>query len=169
MPSQIFAFRLAPLIGQTRIACLAAGKIGGMTDSSHEIQPAPGYAGDIAPDVACRWWQAGDAVLVDVRTSAEVAWVGFVPGSVHVPIKEWPSMAANPRFDEQVMAAVPPGGKVVFLCRSGIRSIAAAERATDLGLIAFNILEGFEGDPDAQAHRGTLGGWRARGLPWAQN
>jgi rhodanese-related sulfurtransferase len=58
---------------------------------------------------------------------------------------------------------------VVFLCRSGIRSIAAAERATDLGLTAFNILEGFEGDPDAQAHRGTLGGWRARGLPWAQN
>ena len=152
-----------------RFPRLAAGKIGPMTDSSEEIQPAPGYAGDISPELACRWWQAREAVLVDVRTSAEIAWVGFVPGSVHVPIKEWPTMAANPRFDEQVLAAVPPGGKVVFLCRSGVRSIAAAERATDLGFTAFNILEGFEGDPDAQAHRGTLGGWRARGLPWAQN
>ncbi len=140
-----------------------------MTDPSDDIRPAPGYAGDVLPELACRWWQAGEAVLVDVRTSAEVAWVGFVPGSVHVPIKEWPGMAANPRFDEQVQAAVPPGGKVVFLCRSGVRSIAAAERASDLGLVAYNILEGFEGNPDAQAHRNTLGGWRARGLPWAQN
>jgi rhodanese-related sulfurtransferase len=130
-----------------------------MTDSSDHIQPAYGYAGDISPELACRWWQAGEAVLVDVRTSAEIAWVGFVPGSVHIPIKEWPSMAPNPRFDEQVQSAVPPGGKVVFLCRS----------ATDLGLTAYNILEGFEGDPDAQAHRNTLEGWRARGLPWAQN
>ncbi len=161
--------RLALRIVQTRIAWLAAGKISLMIESSEEIQPAPGYAGDISPEVASRWWHAREAVLVDVRTSAEIAWVGFVPGSVHVPIKEWPTMAANPRFDEQVMAAVPPGGQVVFLCRSGIRSIAAAERATDLGFTAFNILEGFEGDPDAQSHRGTLGGWRARGLPWAQN
>jgi hypothetical protein len=50
-----------------------------------------------------------------------------------------------------------------------VRSIAAACWATELGLEAYNILEGFEGDPDAQAHRGTLGGWRLRGLPWAQN
>ena len=48
-------------------------------------------------------------------------------------------------------------------------SVAAAQRATELGLQAYNILEGFEGDPDAQAHRGQLGGWRKRGLPWQQS
>jgi rhodanese-related sulfurtransferase len=58
---------------------------------------------------------------------------------------------------------------LVLLCRSGVRSIAAAQRATELGLVAFNILEGFEGDPDDQAHRGVRGGWRMRGLPWQQN
>ncbi|HOF52325.1 MAG TPA: MBL fold metallo-hydrolase, partial [Rhodoferax sp.] len=62
----------------------------------------------------------------------------------------------------------PDGGKLVLLCRSGVRSIAAAKRATELGLEAYNILEGFEGDPDAHAHRGNKGGWRMRGLPWRQ-
>jgi rhodanese-related sulfurtransferase len=61
------------------------------------------------------------------------------------------------------------GKKLVLLCRSGVRSIAAAQRATELGVQAYNILEGFEGDPDAQAHRGFKGGWRYRGLPWQQN
>jgi len=54
------------------------------------------------------------------------------------------------------------------LCRSGIRSIAAAQRATELGLQAYNILEGFEGDPDADGQRGHRGGWRFHGLPWQQ-
>ena len=57
----------------------------------------------------------------------------------------------------------------VLLCRSGVRSIAAAKRATELGMSAYNILEGFEGSPDASAHRGALGGWRKHGLPWRQN
>ena len=65
-------------------------------------------------------------------------------------------------------AAVPSDKKVVLLCRSGVRSIAAAKRATELGLEAYNILEGFEGDPDALAHRGNRGGWRKQGLPWRQ-
>ena len=68
-----------------------------------------------------------------------------------------------------VRAAVPPGGRAVLLCRSGVRSIAAAKRATELGIEAYNILEGFEGNPDADGHRGQAGGWRFRGLPWKQN
>jgi rhodanese-related sulfurtransferase len=56
-----------------------------------------------------------------------------------------------------------------MLCRSGVRSIAAAQRATELGLQAYNVLEGFEGNPDAQGQRNHLAGWRQRGLPWRQN
>jgi rhodanese-related sulfurtransferase len=78
-------------------------------------------------------------------------------------------MALNADFDAGLLAAVPPGKKVVLLCRSGVRSIAAARRATELGLQAYNILEGFEGDPDDHAHRGQKGGWRHHGLPWRQN
>ena len=65
--------------------------------------------------------------------------------------------------------AVPPGKKAVLFCRSGVRSIAAAKRATELGIEAWNILEGFEGNSDEDGHRGRKGGWRMRGLPWRQN
>ena len=131
-------------------------------------RPAQGYAGDVTPELACRWWQAGDAVLVDVRSDAEREWVGFVPGAVALAWKQWPAMQVNPGFDEGLRAAVPPGKKAVLLCRSGVRSIAAARRATELGLEAYNILEGFEGDADEQGHRGRKGGWRLLGLPWRQ-
>lgn len=136
--------------------------------SPFEVRPAPGYGGDISAHLAYAWWQAGDAVLVDVRTDAEREWVGFVPGAVPVAWKQWPGMAMNDQFDQVLKAAVPAGKKVVFLCRSGVRSIAAAKRATELGLEAYNILEGFEGDPDQDAHRGGVGGWRHNGLPWRQ-
>jgi rhodanese-related sulfurtransferase len=129
---------------------------------------ANGYAGDISPQVAYAWWLSGEAVLVDVRTDAEREWVGFVPDAVNLAWKQWPGMAMNPGFDGAIQAAVPAGKKVVLLCRSGVRSIAAAKRATELGLEAYNILEGFEGDPDTDAHRGAKGGWRMRGLPWRQ-
>jgi rhodanese-related sulfurtransferase len=107
-------------------------------------------------------------VLIDVRTDAERAWVGFIPGAEALAWKQWPGMVMNPDFDEGIQAAAQPGKKLVLLCRSGVRSIAAARRATDLGLEAYNILEGFEGDPDEHSHRGYTGGWRYRGLPWQQ-
>jgi sulfur dioxygenase len=130
--------------------------------------PAPSYAGDVSPQLACQWWQQGDAVLIDVRTDAEREWVGFVPGAVPLPWKHWPGMALNSAFDEGIRAAVPPGKKAVLLCRSGVRSIDAAKRATQLGIEAYNILEGFEGGADEYGQRGHKGGWRFRGLPWRQ-
>lgn len=127
-----------------------------------------GYAGDVTPQTAYEWMQSGEAVLVDVRTDAEREWVGFVPGAVAVAWKQWPGMAMNDSFDSAIQQAAQ-GKKVVLLCRSGVRSVAAAKRAAELGLEAYNILEGFEGDPDESAHRGLKGGWRMRGLPWRQN
>jgi sulfur dioxygenase len=129
---------------------------------------AQGYAGDISPPLAWQWSQSGNALLIDIRTEAERDWVGFVPGVPFVPWKNWPGMAVSSGFDEQLKAAAPPGTCVLLLCRSGIRSIAAAKRATELGFEAYNILEGFEGDPDTEAHRGFRGGWRFHGLPWRQ-
>ncbi|MFN4004694.1 MAG: rhodanese-like domain-containing protein [Hylemonella sp.] len=133
------------------------------------VRPAQGYAGDISPQLAWAWVQSGEGVLVDVRSDAEREWVGFVPGAVAIAWKQWPGMVPNPAFDEQLRQAVPAGKKVLMLCRSGARSMAAARRATELGMEAYNILEGFEGDPDENAHRGRKGGWRYHGLPWRQN
>jgi rhodanese-related sulfurtransferase len=139
------------------------------TDDRDDIRPAERYAGDVTPETAARWLARGEAVLVDVRTDAEREWVGFVPGAVPLAWKQWPGMALNPDFDAGLRAAVPAGGKAVLLCRSGVRSVAAAKRAAELGVTAYNILEGFEGDADADGHRGNQGGWRRRGLPWKQN
>ena len=137
-------------------------------DALMDVRPGQGYAGDVTPQLAWAWVQAGAAVLVDVRTDAERAWVGFVPGAQALAWKQWPGMAMNPDFDAGLQALAGGGQKLVLLCRSGVRSVAAAQRATALGLEAYNILEGFEGDPDEHAHRGTRGGWRFHGLPWRQ-
>ena len=133
------------------------------------VKAAQGYAGDVLPELAWHWVQSGEAVLVDVRSDAERAWVGFVSEAKPLAWKQWPVVDVNPAFDASIQAIGAEGKKIVLLCRSGVRSVAAAQRATQLGLEAYNILEGFEGDPDANAHRGMLGGWRKRGLPWRQN
>lgn len=154
-----------------------ANLVSGLSTECHDadgawlLQPKPalGYAGDVSPQLAWAWVQAGEAVLVDVRTDAEREWVGFVPGSTPLAWKQWPGMALNATFDTGIARAAADGQKLVLLCRSGVRSIAAAKRATELGLTAYNILEGFEGDPNPDAHRGHKGGWRLHGLPWRQN
>ena len=129
---------------------------------------AQGYAGDVSPVLAWQWAQSGEAVLVDVRSDAEREWVGFVPDALPLAWKQWPGMAMNPAFDDGLKAAAADGRKLVLLCRSGVRSVAAAKRAAELGIEAYNILEGFEGDPDEHAQRGRKGGWRFHRLPWRQ-
>ena len=134
-----------------------------------QVRPAQGYAGDLTPELAWQWVQEGRALLVDVRSDAEREWVGWVPGALGLAWKQWPGMALNPQFDAGVQQAHASGKPLLMLCRSGVRSIAAAQKATELGAQAYNILEGFEGDPDPGGHRGHLGGWKHRGLPWQQN
>ena len=154
-------------------ANLVSGLLGQRHDAdglvTSQPHPAQGYAGDVSAHLAWDWVQSGEAVLLDVRSDAEREWVGFVPGATPLAWKQWPGMVMNPGFDEGLLQAASNGHKLVLLCRSGVRSIAAAKRATELGLRAYNILEGFEGDPDANAHRGRKGGWRFQGLPWRQN
>jgi rhodanese-related sulfurtransferase len=112
-----------------------------------------------------------EALLIDVRMEIESMYVGRPPGAVHVAWYEYPDFTPDiPAFCNQVLAEAGDKARpLVLLCRSGVRSIAAAKRATELGLEAYNILEGFEGDPDDHAHRGQQGGWRHHGLPWRQN
>ncbi len=136
------------------------------------------YAGDISPDTA--WEILSDdprAMLVDVRTDAEWKYVGVPDLStlgkkpLLVPWKEFPDMRLNEAFTEQVAeAGVGHDDTLLLICRSGQRSAAAAQALTEAGFRrCYNVAEGFEGDKDVSGRRGTLGGWRMRGLPWTQD
>jgi rhodanese-related sulfurtransferase len=127
------------------------------------------YAGALLPAEAHKLMQAG-AKLVDVRTKPELLYVGKIPGSLAVEWQTYPGNRENPEFLAELAAAVPKDQPVMFLCRSGARSHAAAETATRSGWReAYNVLEGFEGDKDTDQHRSTVGGWRKAGLPWVQS
>lgn len=134
------------------------------------------YAGDLSPAEAWKKLQEDPkAVLIDVRTQPEWLFVGTPDLSgldkkaLTVSWQVFPSMGRNPGFAEQVAAqGVSKDNVLLFLCRSGARSRAAAEFMTTQGYTAFNVSEGFEGDLDADKHRGRTGGWKARALPWTQ-
>ncbi len=140
--------------------------------------------GEVTPDEA---WQIlvekSSARLIDVRTRAEWGFVGVpdleVAGQEPLLV-EWssfPDMSPNPRFAEEVVEALgaQPQGPLLFLCRSGARSLKAAEAVaahlagTGDGVDCLNVAEGFEGDLDPTGHRGSHNGWKARGLAWRQS
>ena len=147
-----------------------------MTDNAAILQAAQErgrqlnlpYAGALRPEEAYRLMQTG-VKLVDVRTQAELYWVGQVPGAVWVEWNSYPGGARNPDFVTQLAHAASKDESLMFLCRSGGRSHFAASVATQAGWSdCYNVLEGFEGDRDANQHRGRVNGWKVAGLPWAQ-
>jgi rhodanese-related sulfurtransferase len=135
------------------------------------------YAGDKTPQET--WGLLAvqpEALLIDVRSSAEWSFVG-VPDlsgvSKEVVLAAWqefPDMSVNPAFVNQVQnVASDLSTPLFFLCRSGQRSQAAAAALAAAGYNAcYNVIEGFEGDKDDAGHRGTLGGWKFHSLPWKQ-
>src|SRR6185369_306529 len=126
------------------------------------------YAGAVTPAEAHALMEKG-AMLADVRTDAEYHYVGSVPGGDHIDWNNFPDGHRNPDFLAQLANTAKKDAPVMFLCRSGVRSHQAAIAASQAGWKeVYNILEGFEGDKDAESHRGTLGGWRKAGLPWIQ-
>jgi rhodanese-related sulfurtransferase len=127
------------------------------------------YAGALLPAEAYALMQKG-AKLVDVRTRAELHFVGAVPGSDMIEWNTYPEGQRNPAFLEELAEAVHTDETVMFLCRSGVRSHHAAIVATQAGWReAYNILEGFEGDKNAAGQRNTTGGWKFARLPWIQS
>ncbi|MDD5176916.1 MAG: rhodanese-like domain-containing protein [Sterolibacterium sp.] len=113
---------------------------------------------------------APGARLIDVRSRAEFDWVGRIPNAIEIEWQFYPGKQLNPHFILELKRAVDPESLLLFICRSGIRSSAAAKIATEAGFPnCYNVLEGFEGDRDAQGRRGTIGGWRLAGLPWSQS
>lgn len=129
------------------------------------------YEGALLPGEAYEIMQAAPgAKLVDIRTRAELDWVGRIPGAMEVEWATYPGMRHNPHFIAQLEQLVEKEALVIFICRSGARSNHAATAATQAGYTdCYNVLEGFEGDKNSDNQRNTLGGWRAAGLPWEQS
>ena len=130
------------------------------------------YAGAFTPPEAMEYMNAAaNSVIVDVRTSPELNYVGRIPKSVEIEWQIWPDMSINERFISELKnAGIDEQTPVLFICRSGVRSHNAAVAAHAAGYRkAFNILEGFEGDLNADKQRSRTSGWRFHGLPWHQN
>jgi rhodanese-related sulfurtransferase len=136
-----------------------------------------GYAGDKTPQESWAMLsEIADCALVDVRTGAEWAFVGTPDlSSIGKEIclaawLEYPGMANNVDFVSTVQNHVPsPDTPILFICRSGQRSISAAQTMTSAGYTkCYNVQEGFEGDKNPEERRGTTGGWKVAGLPWTQ-
>lgn len=128
------------------------------------------YAGDVTPEEAFALTRAGVARLIDVRTPEERKFVGHVPQSVAVAWATGTAFTRNPRFLRELEAKARKDEVLLILCRSGSRSAAAAEVATQAQYgHVFNVLEGFEGELSADGRRNSCGGWKFRGLPWTQD
>lgn len=119
-----------------------------------------------------------DAVLLDVRSRMEFDYVGHAPDAVFVSLKEPPSWESDPVFVANVTKALqekypnqdPKDLTILALCRSGARSMVAAEELSANGFKqVINVSEGFEGDKDEKDHRNSVNGWRFHGLPWVQS
>ena len=129
------------------------------------------YAGALLPAEAYALMQSlREAKLVDVRTRAELEWVGSVPGSVAIEWNSWPGSSRNLNFIAEFETRIAKTAIAMFFCRSGVHSHHAAVAVTQAGHAnAYNVLQGFEGDKDPNGQRNRLGGWRAAGLPWTQS
>lgn len=127
------------------------------------------YDGAVTPREAWALVQARAAVLIDVRTAEEFKFVGRVPGAVNVP---WhgTERGALARFFEGLRPYVLAARPLLLICRSGVRSHAAASAVHAKGIKrVYNVLEGFEGQIDQRRQRGHIDGWRYHGLPWVQD
>ena len=154
---------------------------GAMTNNriagTYEVSASPGYAGDVTAATAWKILSDNkDAVLIDCRTRAEWNYVGL-PELASIGKKpallEWqvfPGMQQNPEFVATLGNAIADKEvPLLFLCRSGARSAAAAKAMSAAGYsTCLNVADGFEGPLDAQGKRGSAAGWKATGLPWRQ-
>lgn len=129
------------------------------------------YKGALLPTEAYQLFQdVSGAQLVDVRSEAELDWVGRISGAIEIELRAYPSMQLNPGFLNQLSSQLDKTSLVMFICRSGARSNHAATIASQSGFAdCYNVLEGFEGDKDETGHRGTQSGWKVAGLPWEQS
>ena len=158
--SQVAGFDFIPSEFESQSLLAAAREAG--------IRAGLRYSGDVTPQEAWQLFSQQAALLIDVRTLEERENVGYVPDAPHVAWATGAQMERNPRFIRELESKADKLDVILFLCRSGKRSIAAAEAASKVGFKnVFNVTEGFEGEI-LNGQRG-ISGWRSYNLPWVQD
>jgi len=138
------------------------------TAAQRAKQNSLSYAGALTPLEASHVLQnSPNALLIDVRTQAELELVGRVPSALNVEWAIYPGMVANPDFAKQLANKATKEQTLIFMCRTGGRSHNAAALAVSLGFNqAYNMLEGFEGEANSAQQRTLINGWKHANLPW---
>jgi rhodanese-related sulfurtransferase len=90
---------------------------------------------DVAPDLLGSWMTSGDTMVIDVREDYEHA-EERIDGAVLRPLSS---------FDADTIRRDAGSKRVVFHCRSGKRSLDAAERYRHNGEATFHLAGGIEG------------------------
>ncbi len=150
-----------------------------MSGQSPEVDPP---VPELTPrEVWRRLAQDPTAILVDVRSRQEWAWVGYPDLSslgrepVFLEWQIYPDRIIDALFTRKLEQILSEKGanthtQIFFLCRSGARSLAAAKAMALTGYRAcHNVKDGFEGPLNEKRQRGQKGGWKAAGLPWVQS
>lgn len=130
----------------------------------------------------------GGTLFLDVRTQAEVSYVGVPAGmDANVPFmlvdfdhfdakSRRFTLHKNPEFIRSVEQRLQAKGldrnaDIVLICRSGDRTARAVNALAAAGFTrVWTVIDGFEGDTaDSGAERGkrTVNGWKNAGLPWS--
>jgi rhodanese-related sulfurtransferase len=169
-PNQQLIYTVRPSFVTRCQPVIAMGKLTDLLQLAQERGRELGlpYAGALTPQEAFKVWRlAPGARLLDVRTRAEWDWVGRIPGAVEIEWLSYPGNKPNAHFLAQLKQQVDREALLLAICRSGVRSHHAATAVNEnLQMTCYNVLEGFEGDKDAEGQRGKVGGWRLAGLPW---
>ena len=124
----------------------------------------------ISPPEALEMTKTAGTYLVDVRSIAEYCLIGHPLDAVNIPLTFWnektQSLEPNDNFIKDIQERFKTTDVLIFICRSGGRSLKAAEEAFQAGFSkVYSVKEGFEGEKDANGLR-TLGGWKNKGLPY---
>lgn len=135
-----------------------------------------------AAEAAAALEGGADVLLLDVRTPEETVLVGYpAVADANIPFTYFDpahpltasgsyAMAPNPEFVPLVQALLDnsSAGAVLVFCRSGGRSARAVNALAEAGidLPLYSIVDGFEGDKDANGQR-SVNGWKNAGAAWS--
>lgn len=125
---------------------------------------------EISPEKAYQMLENPSTYLVDVRSIAEYVFVGHPEKAYNIPLMFWSEekqdLVSNDNFIQDLKSRFKENSVLIFICRSGGRSLEAAKLARQSGFTdVFSINEGFEGEMDERGYR-TVNGWKSRGLPY---
>lgn len=126
------------LAGMLALAsCSGAPESGGsMADTTADAASAGAYQ-KITADEGQALMDAGQHIVVDVRTAQEYA-DGHIPGAINIPVET----IGSDKPAELAEADAGTDAELIVYCRTGVRSKQAADKLIDLGYQHVNDMGG---------------------------